>query len=294
MVMDPALLGLGVGGIMGYIIKPGKNGEQIMTPIKQSKEALQALKPIIYRTFTLDMATARSLALRNWEFLEPFDQLVIINKGASVACQIRLNEPEFEPMDLRDLKELRGQIYRFFITNIAGVGSIDLILFRGGHVIGVPLSGEEVGGGAGGGVPPVYTLRTTSTVEFIAAILTNATDEANIAGLVANKVRLTGVSILSAQQLDYRLIFFSGAAFANADPDVDTFRNEVELDLPSFGFQIAGAGLWYMAVNGLDLDFQDNDGTNTLHVALQNLSAAAKIAGVGGEVVVIFTYEERD
>lgn len=293
MVMDPALLGLGVGGIVGYIIKPGRNGEQIMTPIKQDKEKLQALKPIIYRTFTLDMATARSLALGNWEFLEPFDQLVIINRGASVACQIRLNEPEFEPIDLRDLKELRGQIYRFFITNVAGVGSIDLILFRGGHVIGVPLSGEEVGGG-GGIAPPVYTLRTTSTVEFTDAIVTNATEEEDIAGLVANKVRITGISILSDQQLDYRLIFFSGAAFANADPDVDTFRNEVELDLPSYGFQIGGAGLWYMAVNGLDLDFQDNDGTSTLHVALQNLSAAAKIAGVGGEIVVIFTYEERD
>ena len=33
---------------MGYIIKPGKNGEQVMTPIKQNKEQLQALKPFLY------------------------------------------------------------------------------------------------------------------------------------------------------------------------------------------------------------------------------------------------------
>lgn len=294
MVMDPTLLGLGVGGALGYIIKPGKNGEQIMTPIKMDKEALQAAKPLIYKVITLDMATARSLALGNWEFPYPADQIIIINRGASVACQIRINEDIYEPLDLRDFKELRGLIWRFFITNAAGVGSIDLVLMKGGHIIGVPLSGEEVGGGAGGGVPPVYTLRTTSTVEFIAAILTNATDEANIAGLVANKVRITGVSILSDQQLDYRLIFFGGDTFANADPDVDAFRNEVELNLPGFGFQIGGAGLWYMSVNGLEMDYQDNDGTSELHAALQNLSAAAKIAGVGGEVVVIFTYEERD
>lgn len=291
--MDPALLGLGVGGIVGWAIKKGNNGEQIMTPIKQDKEALQALKPLIYQVITLDMATARSQALRNWEFPYSADQIVVINRGASVACQIRINEDVYQPLDLRDFKELRGLIWRFYITNAAGVGSIDLILFKGGHVIGVPLEGEEVGGG-GGIVPAVYTLRTTSTVEFIAAILTNATDEANIVGLVANKVRITGVAILSDQQLDYRLIFFSSDTFANADPDLDAFRNEVELDLPSFGFQIAGAGLWYMSVNGLDIDLQDNDGTSELHVALQNLSAAAKIAGVGGEVVVIFTYEERD
>ena len=289
MVMDPALLGLGVGGILGWTIRPGKNGEQVMTPIKLDKEQLQATKPLIYKVITLDMATARALV----EMPYPADQIIIINRGASVACQIRINEDIYEPLDLRDFKELRGLIWRFFITNAAGVGSIDLVLMKGGHIIGVPLSGEEVGGG-GGIAPPVYTLRTTSTVEFIAAILTNATDEANIAGLVANKVRITGVAILSDQQLDYRLIFFSGDTFANADPDVDTFRNEVELDLPSFGFQIAGAGLWYMSVNGLEMDYQDNDGTSELHVALQNLSAAAKIAGVGGEIVVIFTYEERD
>jgi len=289
MVMDPTLLGLGVGGVLGYIIKPGKNGEQVMTPIKQNKEELQVTKPLIYKAITLDMATARTLV----EFPESADQIVIINRGASVACQIRINEDIYQPLDLRDLKELRGLIWRFYITNAAGVGSIDLILFKGGHVIGVPLSGEEVGGG-GGIVPAVYTLRTTSTVEFIGAILTNATEEANIAGLVANKVRITSVAILSDQQLDYRLIFFSSDTFANADPDIDAFRNEVELDIPSFGFQIGGAGLWYMSVNGLEMDFQDNDGTSELHVALQNLSAAAKIAGAGGELVVIFTYEERD
>lgn len=289
MVMDPALLGLGVGGIMGYIIKPGKNGEQIMTPIRVNREQLQAQKPLIYKIITLDMATVRNLE----EFLETADQILIINRGASVACQIRLNEDVYPPIDLRDMRELNGLFWRFYITNAAGVGSIDLILFKGGAFTGVPLSGEEVGG-AGGIAPPVYTLRTTSTVEFTGAIVTNATEEENIAGLVANKVRITGVAIMSDQQLDYRLIFFGSDTFANADPDVDRFVNEVELDLPSYGFQIAGAGLWYMAVNGLEIDFQDADNTSELHVALQNLSAAAKIAGVGGEIVVIFTYEERD
>ena len=289
MVMNPALLGLGVGGILGWSIKAGKNGEQLMTPIKVDREQLQAQKPLFYKVITLDMATARNRV----EFLETADQIIIINRGASVACNIRLNEDVFPPIDLRDMKELTGLIWRFYITNAAGVGSIDLLLFKGGAFAGVPLSGEEVGGG-GGIVPAVYTLRTTSTVEFAGAIVTNATEEENIAGLVANKVRITGVAIISDQQLDYRLIFFGSDTFANADPDVDAFRNEVELNIPGFGFQIAGAGLWYMSVNGLEMDLQDNDGTSELHVALQNLSAAAKIAGVGGEVVVIFTYEERD
>ncbi len=294
MVMDTALLGMGVGGLIGWVIKPGKNGEQVMTPIKVDREQLQSLKPTLYKVITLDMATARSLALGNWEFPETADQILIINRGASVACNIRMNEPENPPIDLRDLKELKGLIWRFYITNVAGTGSIDLILFKGGAFAGVPLSGDEAGGG-GGTVPAVYSLRTTSTVEFTLGILTNATEEENIANLVANKIRITGVSIISQQQLDFRLIFFSSDTFANAAVDVDAFRNELELDIPSYGFQIAGAGLWYMSVNGIEMDFEDADGTLEIHVALQNLSAAAKLAaGAGGDVAVIFTYEERD
>jgi hypothetical protein len=86
---------------------------------------------------------------------------------------------------------------------------------------------------------------------------------------------------------------FNKDSFADTDLDVDNFYSEVELDLATYGWRIAGAGQYYMILNGLSVDYEDSDGTNELHVALQNLSASAKNAGATGEVVILLVYEER-
>lgn len=139
-----------------------------------------------------------------------------------------------------------------------------------------------------------YRLRSDKDSHFTGAINQNATEEENLTGLIANKIRITGVSVQSDQSLDYKLIFFKTDGFADTDLDLDTFASEQEMDLPSYGWRIAGANQYYMAVDGLAIDYQDDDETHELHVALQNLSATAKNAGATGEVVVEIRYEVRD
>lgn len=140
---------------------------------------------------------------------------------------------------------------------------------------------------------PFQTIASDKDSHFAGAIAQYATEEENLTGLIGNKIKITGVSIQSDQALDYRLILFSKDSFADTDLDSDKFIGELELDLPSYGFRIAGANQYYMAVTGLNICYEDEDETNEIHVALQNLSATGKNAGATGEVKVLFTYEER-
>ncbi len=140
----------------------------------------------------------------------------------------------------------------------------------------------------------IFTLTSDKDSHFSGAIVQNATEEENLVGLASNRIRITSITIQSDQSLDYRLIFFNTDAFANSDLDVDDLAGEVELDIPSYGFRIAGANQYYMSVHGLTLDYEDEDGSYELHVALQNLSATAKNAGATGEVVVTISYQVRD
>ena len=139
----------------------------------------------------------------------------------------------------------------------------------------------------------VYNLTSDKDSHFSSGINQNATEEENLTGLISNRIRINSISIQSDQSLDYRVILFSTDGFANTDLDLDTFQSDVEINIPSYGWRIAGANQYYMVVNGLAIDYEDEDATYELHVALQNLSATAKNAGATGEVVLRFTYEER-
>lgn len=278
-MVDPAsmLFGTAIGGFVAWTARRDENGLLLL-------ERVKAKKPPFYKTITLDMATART----DKGFDEVADYIVIDNKDASVACSIRLNEPNFEKLDLRKYSRLQGTIWRFYITNEAGTGSIDLLLCHG-----LAFLAEEVKAGAEKLIP-FYTLRSDKDDHFTGAIAQNAVEEENLTGLIANKVKVTGIIILADQQLDYRVALFSTDGFANTDLDLDTLINEVELDLLSYGWRIAGTGKYCMVVTGLDIDYIDDDASKELHVALQNLSSTSKTAGSDGEVVLRFIYEERD
>jgi len=142
--------------------------------------------------------------------------------------------------------------------------------------------------------PSLRYVRTDKDTHFTGAINQNATEEENITGLASSKIIINSIAILSDQLLNYRVILFSQDTFDNADLDVDSFWGEIGLDLPSYGFQIAGAGKYYMAVTGLNIPYEDKDGSEELHIALQNLSATAKNAGATGEVVLEVHYEIKE
>lgn len=278
-MVEPAgvLFGTVLGGIVGWTARRDKDGNSLL-------EKVRVEKPPFYKKITLDMATART----DLEFNEVADYIIIDNKDASVSCGIRLNEPSFEKLDLRDYEELQGTIWRFYITNEVGAGSIDLLLCRGLAFLARKVrAGKEK-------LIPFYTLRSNKDTHFAGTIAQNAVEEENLTGLIANKVKITGIIILSDQQLTYRVILFSTDAFADTDLDVDSLINEFEFDLPSYGRRIADTGKYSMVVTDLDMDYIDEDGSKELHVALQNLSSTGKTAGANGEVVLRFIYEERD
>lgn len=274
---EQVLFGAAVGSIIAWPTRRDGEGKVLLEQIK-------AKKPRFYHTITLDMTTGRTEQI----FDEVADYVIIDNHDASVPCYIRLNEPGHEKLDLRKFSYLQGAVWRFYITNEAGTGSIDLLICYGMSFL------PHEKGGKVERLLPFHTLRSDKDDHFTGAIAQNAIEEESLTGLIANKVKITGVVILSDQQLDYRVILFSTDGFADADLDVDSLFNEVELDLLSYGWRIADTGKYCMVVTGLDIDYIDDDASKELHVALQNLSSTSKTAGADGEVILRFIYEERD
>lgn len=276
-MVDPAgvLFGTVLGGFTAWAARKDEKGNDLLEKVK-------VLKPPFYKKITLDMATARN----ELEFNEVADFIIVDNKDASVACYARLNEKNFDKLDLRKYSRFQGTLWRFFITNSAGTGNIDLLLCRGLAFLATEREEEKL--------VPFFTIRSDKDSHFTGAIDTNDTEEENLTGLISGKIKITSVVILSDQQLDYRVIFYSTDAFADTDLDVDSLIDEVELDLLSYGWRVSNTGKYCMVVTGLDIDYIDDDGSDELHVALQNLSSTSKTAGGDGEVILRFIYEERD
>ena len=98
------------------------------------------------------------------------------------------------------------------------------------------------------------------------------------------------IAIWSEVALNYRLHFFANDDF-NTTFDNSRYIGYVDLDLTTYGGQIAGAGTYYMDVSGLNLDGLDADASGEMHVALQNLSAATK--QTTDKVMIDIYYEPR-
>ncbi len=137
-------------------------------------------------------------------------------------------------------------------------------------------------------------LVTDKDVNFIGAIILNAKADENLAGLAADKIVITDIMFEGDENLHYYLLFWSTDDFENADLDVDSFLGFVELDLPNNGFRIAGANQYYLNVSDVNLNYEDEDATNELHVSLLCLSVAGKTAGAAGEVKVKIGYKVRE
>ena len=138
---------------------------------------------------------------------------------------------------------------------------------------------------------------TDKDTHFTGALAQYEAETENIAGLVKNKIRVRSVTILSDQQLSYRLHFYSKDTFDDADLDKDTYLGSVDLDLESEGVQYKNTGKWILTVFPLAhfsqtlIEYIDEDETKELHLSLENLSTTSKSAGTAGEVVIKIIYE---
>ena len=128
---------------------------------------------------------------------------------------------------------------------------------------------------------------------FTTAIAQNAIETEDLTDLTDNKITITGIAFQAKEALNYRLWVFDTDGFADTDLDVDQFNEYVDFDLSTNQGRIAGAGQYYFAQTGLSIDYEDEDATKELHIALQNLSAASKTAGADGAVKMKVSYKPR-
>lgn len=137
---------------------------------------------------------------------------------------------------------------------------------------------------------PAAIISSDKDVDFTGALAQNAGANANVVGLPDNEGVIASLSVLADQQLAYEVQFYRSDTFDNADLDLDTYLGSYRF-AEGDGLQVAAAGSFKYDVSHLDLPYVDVDGTRELHIKLVNRSAAAKNAGVTGEIVVRVTFE---
>lgn len=140
----------------------------------------------------------------------------------------------------------------------------------------------------------IYILATDKDTHFTDAIVMNAHETENLTGLESDEIFIRGVNIQSIQDLNYRAIFWSSDSFEDTDLDTDAYLDHVDLDLTAApAFRINTANQYYLDVSGLGIIYEDEDGTNELHISIQNLSGVAKIAGATGAIQLDILYSPR-
>jgi len=139
--------------------------------------------------------------------------------------------------------------------------------------------------------------RTVSTRDFTGAIAQNAAAflSLDVKGLgVGSRVDclLRSVTVVSVEDLDWELWFFTktGVAGNSADPDVNTLIGRVVL--PSTALQIGATGLFTFYSEGLEINIFDDDNTSKIHMALVERAAAGKTAGAAGGVKITLALEQ--
>lgn len=239
--------------------------------------------PYNTKTFKLDVARTDEKVVIEGDFIHAWTDGVLDGIG------VRIGRVQNDLLYFKRRNPVSGfNFWEFYLTNTAQAGkTLDLMI------------GREASAQAQTTEVTVTTsqrfdaIRTDKDTHFTGALIQNAKEDKNLVGLLTNKLRITGITILSDQRLNYKLLFWYTDGFENADLDLDMFCGEIELDLTAYGIQVGGAGKWYLDVRNLHLDYQDIDLSNELHVSLFNNCPVAKIAGAAGEVVVIITLEER-
>lgn len=135
-------------------------------------------------------------------------------------------------------------------------------------------------------VNPAYIIASVPTVDFLAGLALNAQATANLVGLTDNTVTITGITVISVQQLHYQVMLYKKDTFLPAD-----FCASIDADLASYGAAVGAS--YVMDITKEDDLYIDLDSTQELHVALVNRDAAAKNAGAAGAVTLVFKYEPR-
>lgn len=244
------------------------------------------LAPYNIRKFALDTARTEP----GEEVAIPGDIITAYTNGTLSGCYIRFDSATNDAIPLNEFNPLRypAKFKKFYLETTAQSGKYLRL-----HI------GREAGAEAAFQItaiaakPAFYTLKSDKDDHFTGALTTGNKEDENLVGLLGNKAIITNIAIQADQALDLWLMFWRKDSFEDSDLDVDTFIGAVELDLSTFGRQVGGAGQYYMSLEGVDLEYEDEDGSHELHVSLYNADTTSKNAGATGQCVVFLKYELR-
>lgn len=127
-------------------------------------------------------------------------------------------------------------------------------------------------------------------VHFTDEIPQYSAEEENLI-LTDNRILIQNISLLSLQQLNYRVWLFGNDKFYSNDPDNIKLIEFMDFDLTNYGKQYRDTGLWSYAITDLNLLYNDLDRSNSLHVAIENLSSTAKQA-ITGTLILQVVYKK--
>lgn len=155
----------------------------------------------------------------------------------------------------------------------------------------------------------LIAVRTNPATQFTGALAQNAALTENLAmnfltgdkdgyvdpGLGAGKTvksRLRSLDIVSVENLAWELWLWGKDTF-----NASLTNPALVYPLGRWAFtagmavQIAGAGLWYYYIDGLDQSYLDLDSSGEIHLMLVNRSVAAKTADAGGAIMIQLNFE---
>lgn len=133
------------------------------------------------------------------------------------------------------------------------------------------------------------SIETDKSTDFTTALAQYVKEDEDITGLDLNKVAIYAIVIISEQQLNFRVHFYSDDTFATA-----SWIGFIDLNLTADGIQISNTGKWLLNITPESdslLLYEDEDETKELHIALENLSSAAKKADAAGELTLKIFYK---
>ncbi|GAH24833.1 unnamed protein product [marine sediment metagenome] len=140
----------------------------------------------------------------------------------------------------------------------------------------------------------VEIICTDKDTHFTEALTQYEIEKEALAGLISNRIHIRGVNIISTQPLMFFLVFFKDSHYDDADININSFGDSVELDMTSLPtFRIENTGPYYLNVGDLEIIYECLDEDYTVRCGLLNISGAPKNAGATGVVQVDIKYSPR-
>jgi len=139
-------------------------------------------------------------------------------------------------------------------------------------------------------------VESESKKHFIDQINQYETSEEDLS-LTENRIMIQNMTIMSKhmskQQLNLRVWLFGTKEFYSSTADLIKVVDFIDFDLTTYGKQYKNTGLWIYTITDLNLLYNDLDQTTKLHIAIENLSVAPKLA-VTSELIVQAVYQSLE